>query len=784
MPWGELRLLTTTPFPAGATEPPAGWQVSFPPELEQQLATSPLSLVELPGALEASLSSVGDALKLRSKLPFIGDQLDAGVRVVERTNDALVRPLKEVLNNLADSATVGALRTQLQAELFSQVSPVLLDGPDADERVSAEDIGVELRCGTASCADDALVSGVDDVRLTFLIGQGVGPTGTPGRGCSGPACVAADLPFDLGLPGLPLEIAGSLRAEAGWKLLIDFGLNRNGPYVVTGGTGHGVNPAEPELRVGASIGFREAPNLCDESLLGAPGGLDGTYWSERCLKGRLGFVDVTLRDGNDKDGTTPSLDDDFSGVAILANLDLGSTAGPDAQGVELVSLAQISRIRFTPVIDNVVANLDVRIHTGLSGDTGGKLPSVLGTLHITWDLRQTMPSEVRFANLHLNPGGFVSSFLAPIVKEIATVTSPLQPIVDTLRQELPVVSEVSRYFGQGPVTLFRLMKMQSGNDLEMLDTFLNFVDFVNKVDGIQENKVLIALGNSPGAFTVDPQKAIGSRLPSEIAAELIDTVLDSRQGLLGEVLSDPTRKPDQLRFPFLDDSTSIFFYLLGQDISLVEFDFGTLQAEARIVVGGNLGFIPVGFTIEGLIGIEGRLVIGYDTYGLSRTIENGDASALLNGIYISDNIDSKGKDLPEIRIYGKAIATGFVGFNIGLASLSAGGRGGVGGYPSITIPMAITLNLGDTDGDGRLRIGEIAGKLDNPLCLFDEVAGRARAGLEVYAEAKVLGIGPEWSYTIAEVSLFDFEDNPCGNGDPPPPVLAGPKPGSPEVLLL
>ena len=104
--------------------------------------------------------------------------------------------------------------------------------PDGDPIEDPSDIEVYTDCN-GSCAGKSITDLVD-VRVIFAVGQ----------------TVETDVPFDLGLDGVPLRLAGAVHPEVGWSFVVDLGLNRNtGPYVGVqraqrvGTPGHRAQPA-------------------------------------------------------------------------------------------------------------------------------------------------------------------------------------------------------------------------------------------------------------------------------------------------------------------------------------------------------------------------------------------------------------------------------------------------------------------------------------------------------------------------------------------------------------
>ena len=72
-----------------------------------------------------------------------------------------------------------------------------------------------------------------------------------------------------------------------------------------------------------------------------------------------------------------------------------------------------------------------------------------------------------------------SDFLTPIVKQVKKVTGPLMPVVELLQGEIPIISDLSKLIGEGPVTVLDVLEAVSGNDLSLLRSILQFVRFVN-----------------------------------------------------------------------------------------------------------------------------------------------------------------------------------------------------------------------------------------------------------------------------------------------------------------
>ena len=188
-------------------------------------------------------------------------------------------------------------------------------------------------CGDKVCPSAALTKDVDDLRVTFTLGK----------------VMTYTLPFDMGVPGVPLRTGGTVQSGVEWYLLVDFGLSREtGPYIVAHDTPvlGGLHPeTKAELGVKANVGFGDAEDdtrrECEkidpfngDDRAPFDVGYDphnptigATYSYSRCITAVLGFLQVALRDGDGKDK-----EDIRSSLALSATLNLHSKSEQEGLG--------------------------------------------------------------------------------------------------------------------------------------------------------------------------------------------------------------------------------------------------------------------------------------------------------------------------------------------------------------------------------------------------------------------------------------------------------------------
>ncbi|HEY0606628.1 MAG TPA: calcium-binding protein, partial [Herpetosiphonaceae bacterium] len=739
-----------------------GWYVSTPEDLGEEIAKQLLDwslLLRSVQQLLLNLEQRLDGNNSGNSVPLVGKALDAGADVAHALRTGVVEPLITLADLLKQVDEAGEVKTLIKQEIFAKVGPgganLLLDR-DGQNGVTIDDVRVMLTCNSVpdDCQDTEKSTEIDDVRVTVKIGQGF----------------TEELPFDIGLPGLPLRSAGNVKADGGWSLLLDFGLSRTeGPYLVAGGADHGT---DPELSLNVGVGLGDAPAACANDQLpsdpnSGPEGLRG-FAPNRCITGQLGFLQVTLRDGGDDNHQTASTDDDPTRLDLTTSLDLTSTSTD-----QKLSLAELFDDGTSLKLAlGVNANVDLRIRTGFT--EGSDLPSVLGTFHLAWGFtvgNQSPPAdqgltELRFEDLHLDVGAFVSRFLEPIATNIRKVTSPLQPVIDTVRAPLPVLSDLAKLVGQDPVSLYSLMKLQ-GYDMEMIDSIIALIEFINKdLPNLNTDNLLIPLGNLGGAFDVNKDLAKNGPVASDQADSLV-TNPDSATDLLSKIEernqslsimagNDGAFGVKGLSFPFLEDSKQIFGLIMGKDVTLVRYEPGTLRATAGVSYSFGpimIGPVPVTITISGSATIEGRIALGYDTAGIRQVLEGGSGDRLLDGIFI-DDLDAKGVDVPEIKLIGIVSAAAAVDLGI----VAAGVEGG--------IQLTVGMNLNDDPNpDGKLRIDEVVEKIKNPVCLFD-IEGKLEAFLAAFVRIGFSFFKKTFRFEIVRVTLLDFTVDLCEPEDP------------------
>ena len=302
----------------------------------------------------------------------------------------------------------------------------------------------------------------------------------------------------------------------------------------------------------------------------------------------------------------------------------------------------------------------------------------------------------------------------------------------------------------------------------MVESVLQFITLANNLP-LDGGNIFIKLGagDTPGSFSLNGASLLqGATTPDQAQSLITASNAGSNlsTALPGNTVHAPPANPDDrpttfgvkgLSFPFLDQPTQVFGLLLGEDITIVRMDFGTMKAE--VSEGFEFGPIFFGpFPVTAEIGLafsaEARFAMGYDTRGLRQVIAGGNPIKLFNGIFI-DDLDANGLDVDEWKLTFRVSAEAA----LDLVIVEAGVYGGV--------DAILTGNLDDNPNpDGKLYIEEIVDKISNPICLFI-ITGKLDLFLGFFVEVDLFLWSDRWELEIIRVTLLDFTTG-CAGTEP------------------
>jgi len=416
------------------------------------------------------------------------------------------------------------------------------------------------------------------------------------------------------------------------------------------------------------------------------------------------------------------------------------------------------------------------------GTTDPDLPSLKADLFVDWSFNanfgdpdpfQGQLNDVNFGNFTIDLGGYVSELLKPVMQKIDEILQPLDPILEFLAFEVPLISDVAELLGQDPITILSLVEL-FGDGAESVSEFVDIV--------IRIRQLVKDIASSPGdSFEIsfgsfdllgtgkDPRDPNAEIKPQEEnggafnGSENFDNKVDSNKGsdspagFFAGILD--TLRDIGVEFPLLDNPSMAFNLLFGQPVDLVTYDFLGTELHDRLEAGFDwsvsFGPIipPVPLYVEIFAGFSvfADIKLGFDTYGLQST------GNFIDGFYFADD--------PDRPVLGLGAEFG-AGAELNLGLVWGGVRGGVG--------AEIGAGWNDVNHDGKFRIEELLQRASQGLeCIFD-LRGKMDAFLEAYAGLGIKIFGAkitifEKFIELLRATIFEFE---VGCPPLPPPVLA------------
>ena len=651
------------------------------------------------------------ASEFMSQLPLIGDDLNTAGAFVGEFND-FTAGLAAVVN------TEG-----LQNLIFNTLGPGsannILRLPNGDPLTMASQIDAEIPEEGSECA-----------RVNLRIGNTIN---------------LAEVDFDMGIDTVvfDLQSQGGLEVGFDYDIQIGFGLDiTKGPYFILN---ENANDPEIELELFAEL-TNDAGIMVDLFFLAA----------EATENPAQRMVDGELTDVNTGLSGSLNLDIDGGSDNELTFNELTELPIGDVFGLEL----------------DVMAIVDLELAAGVADLN--KFPSFGVDFYFEWGLQASTSEEEPFTvgdpivelnNFGINLGQYVSNVVSPIVQKIDEYLEPIDPLIDFLSLELPLISDVAEFLGQDPITVVDVIALfgEGGETAaEFIDTVIKIREIVDALAGMPGDDIRFEFGsfdtlvspreNRDLSDFLDPANLSdpGTNDPEE-AQQMLEDSADADTSFLGEIFG--FLNDIGISFPIIEEPTSAFGVLMGQPVDLVKYDFlGDKRLEAgfdwSVTFGPIIPPVPLFVEIFAEFGVFADFVIGLDTFGLQ-------SGNFIDGLFFED----------EEPVIGVTAGFGAAAeLNAGL--VWGGVRGGV--------EAEIGAGWNDVNDDGKFRIPEILQRANQGLhCIFD-LRGKMDAFVEAYAGLGINIFGAkvtifEKTIEILRATIFDFNV-----GCPPlePPVLA------------
>lgn len=651
-------------------------------------------------------------------LPFVGKDLGKVADFLEEVHEEMISQITARFHE-----TEGDTGAALQTALWLATGPTglnILKDRDGSGTVTIDDVEFV----NMDLEQDGKV---DQVEFYLDLGQDLTVLNTP-------------IDFDIGLPGLGLDVEGDLEILLGYEWNLSFGVsNRYGFYLLTEEEDEisiDLEIRTPDLEARGELAFLQI-DVADEDADSNPNN-DG--------------IDVDM-DGRDPSSFTAGLTVDFldpfddpedpidTGKMTETEIEkvfLGDIDIDDALAVDLVGVAEM--------------NLDLLV--SFEGDS--RFPSIGSEFTVVWDFAGSNSGQdleggvptVAFTNITLNAGEFIADFADTVLKQVQQFTQPIQPIVEFVTSPIPLISEFG--FDFTPLDIARALGYAT--EADYVEAVAGIINVINSVPEVSDDLMIplgdfIIVDSSMGEVDLRDDDALVGANP--MVTDVQDPVMNLKMADddAGDFFDD--LKELGIILPLIENPTSVFQLLIGQSVDLFLYDIPPLEVSFPfpiIKIGPLIPPIPLFASISGSIGARIDLAVGFDSHGIQEAAETGDWWDVFNGFYLSDteNPDGTGEDVPEATLFGSINA----GAEISLIVVGAGVSGGV--------DLELTADLVDTNNDGKVHLDELIANIPLGVTGTFDLGGSITAHLDAYVELLFKRV--EFTFAEIEIASFEFTD--------------------------
>ena len=620
-------------------------------------------------------------------------------------NNVLNKTLPMVGNRLGQAADFIAkfrngLLAQIRAELIQAGDPIALVKEAIFKSLGKDGLDLIVK------SDGSPINTADDVEIECT-GSAINFKIRLLKSLAIVDTSAHPINFDIGIPALGLAVNGNVKVQIGFDLKLYFGIS-------------------------AADGFYFDTSAADELKVDFKVTIPGLH-----AKGSLLWLQLDVADDSD----------DPSSFTGYFNVDV---RGPASHPDELkFSDFSSSTFNLSDAFDaQLGAVADVNLDLAVSLQGSAVLPRMLAEFNLDWAWTLGDPDgelEMGFHDVQIDAGALISQFVKPILDQVKTVTSPLQPLVDLLTTPIPIISKLA---GE-PIDILKLAKtfglVKPGTE-QFIRDLAEIIDLINDTSFTDDGSILIPLGdfNLQADALGNVDRKAGD--PDPEPQKLSDGTSDAGTKNFLSKLEDLGFK-----FPFLKVS-EIFKLFTGQPVTLVEYHMPVLEFTFRYKQSIPI-YPPLYVVFGGQAGVKIDLTFGYDTYGLQKFFSSPDkhVADIFDGFFVKD-VDDGGADVPEIVLTGGLYAGAELNFGVAEVGVTGG------------LYAEMDFNLNDPDDDGKVRLSEIIANAKHDIrCIFD-IHGEVYVQLTAYIKVELLDFEKDWDFGKIVLLSFDLS---C-----PTPVLA------------
>ncbi|MDQ3384606.1 MAG: hypothetical protein M3503_01130 [Actinomycetota bacterium] len=494
------------------------------------LGNQPLAVQFLSEGVGTLSGTLGDALDgdlAGMTLPLLGANLDGSADIPNAVTAVSNKARRDLGSQLADLGPESEVTVDaLEAKITAAFDPTTLNVSAGS--TSAGSTGTPtvtaLCSGGVVCSGTALMTEIREIRSTLTL------TGT----------TTGKAPFDVGVNGLPIVSDLKVDATTDWTLgPLTLGIKRGtGPYLLMAPDDGKTDLGVLHARVRATLPTRsDGDNQChtwgrlngDTGMAALETAAQASLSAEqrqgadvlaaipevgtaRCLDAVLGYLPTVMVDRGS--GATGTGVDTAVDVAVTP----GIGAGPaDADGrVYLPALVgkQLPTTTTAPVTGDSPSTGRIDVYfEGWAGELG--LFDVLGTVRADWaqgrwqaapGLATEQGNQGNFRFDHLRVDGntvakAVSKGYDPVARQVLT---PLDPLIEFLTADIPVLSQLAQSVGAGRLSLLTLMN-KAKQDTKLISNVIELQQLFQNLPAADDTPDLLPLSDGPvgGRFVID-----------------------------------------------------------------------------------------------------------------------------------------------------------------------------------------------------------------------------------------------------------------------------------------
>jgi hypothetical protein len=571
--------------------------------------------------LRPAFERLEDRTMLDADFSNLATEVDDRLVTLQDTLDVVIKTTAELpvlgskIDQIASNAktTLNDLRTELKKELGKLKVSDAQNTLQQNLRKGLEQAGLLHDVAGNGYQDDVIVEKDAAGTITIIANLGKNIDGLP------------SFTFGTGLPGLGFRVlSGGLEVNA--TLVYDqlkIGLNPDKtPFF-------DANSQDDEFKVIVGAGLKNGAQITAD----------------------LGFLSIVATDNT------------------VSRNELQVQLVADVQGTS------ISTMRFGDV--HLQGAADINLHIRAAFDTAGltagsEYPTIHADFVMQWNLNGASSSadtkslgqepNIRFENVTLNVGTFLNTMIGPVARTIRDFMRPMDPILKIITTEIPLLTDIGKEVGLGPVTL-KSLAVVAGQTAPLPPDYELLLDLFNASTALHQLLIQVDQNDTSLEFNVgsfdlsgkDPRTAtFDSTLTAANLTDLIPRAVGQLRSI-NQQLQQST--PDELKpvftlidqrlrsaqngagfsFPMFDDPLSgVFRLFLGQDTDFVKYT-------AQFHIDGNrtqllplpIPLLPnlVNLRLNVQYDADAYLKVGYDTYGLRTFLKTFDVGQLANGLY-------------------------------------------------------------------------------------------------------------------------------------------------------